>query len=222
MLRENTQPPAPDEILRRIEDIGPYMGYVALARDNFAPFKSKEAKNVIEGTLAELFPNDEWRQDGFEILPALQKNNGPFIEIGGPSPNGYRLVDLAEVHKATGKKIVVTNLSTEQLRQPVPESMRNALEIGGVADVRNLPYKEDSVGAFFSNALGFYSTPYLFRYSARVLEKNGLLVAGYMSGLEVADALRLGLELKAYSTHINQWSDGYESRIWQTVFQRTK
>lgn len=215
-------PPTPAEILRRIEDISPHMGYVALTRDNFAPFKSKEAKAAVEGTLAELFPDDRWQQQDFELLTALQKISGPFIEVGGPSPRGYRLVDLLDVHKATGKKIMVTNISAEQLRQPVPESMHDAIEIDGVEDVRSLPYKENSVGAFFANGLGFYSTPYLFRYSTRLLEKDGLLVAGYMSGLEVADALHLGLELKAYSTHIDRWSDDYESRTWQTVFQRTR
>lgn len=214
-------PPAP-EVLRRVESLVPHMGYIALAPGNTAPFKSEEAKLAIEGALSELFPDDEWQAEGFDLLPALKATKGPFVEIGGPSPRGYDLVDLAEVFRTTGKKIVVTNLQAERLSAPVPEEMRKAIEIGGLQDVRHLQFKKKTVGAFFTNGLGFYASPYLFRHSTSMLEKDGLLIAGYLSGLEVADALHLGLALKAYSTHIQKWSDGYESRTWQTVFQRVR
>ena len=217
-------PPDPAEIRRRIAEISSHLGVYAVmpTAENIAPYSSQESKDKVEATLDNLFPRPEWKVDDFNLTQHLTDLRGPFIELAGPTPDGYELANFGEIYQATGKKIMVTNGNPDQLEElkaKMSENELKAMEIVGTLDARKLPFKKGSVGAIFSHSIGYFSSPQLIRQTPDILEQNGLLVAGGFNNLDIAIALNSGLQLVQYSSYVQNWSHGYRDRIWHTVFK---
>lgn len=217
--------PTPEEITARVRELRSHIVYHGLERPT-SPYGSHEDQLAIESTLFSLFPHESWAQEDFDSLGKLSQTTGSFVEVGGPTlldgpmPGGYKLINLAAIYEQTGRKIIVTNKSEEELDKPIPDKYRPVMERGGLVDATAMPYDKQSIGALFASALGIYVFPRFFVEAPRVLEDGGLLVCRLVDNLEVAHMLALGFEMKQYSRFRHTWRDRFYDDLWETVMQK--
>lgn len=218
-------PPDSELIRMRLDKIAPHLGFLMvdpnqLTADSPAPYVSLESKARVREVMDALFPEPKRSDPTFDLLEHMANLKGPFIELGGPTPSGFRIADLNDIHRATGKKIQVSNANSQYLEKFVPKPLSKAIEITGYQNAENLKYPDGSIGVVFVSAIGFYAFPGLVAESNRVLQENGLLITGYNSTLEVARALQEGFALRQYESEIYTWPGGFQDRIWHTIFQK--
>jgi hypothetical protein len=76
---------------------------------------------------------------GVSVLRLLEEREGPFVEVGGPTPKGYSLLDVKELPQP----LVITNEDS------------SVLGIDKVAKAQRLPFKDASIGAIFAAGLPY-------------------------------------------------------------------
>jgi len=79
-------------------------------------------------------------ESGFSVEKKLKELEGPFVEVAGPTTEGYELVNLNKLDK----KLFVSNLRDSPWRG----------KIDFRSDVRKLPIIDNSVSALFVSNLG--------------------------------------------------------------------
>lgn len=83
---------------------------------------------------------EDYKEEGFDIEEKLKEVNGPYVEVAGPTPGGYDLVDINNL----GKKLHVSNAFSRLAKG----------KIDFKANAKELPLKNESVGALFVSCLG--------------------------------------------------------------------
>ncbi|PIT88818.1 MAG: hypothetical protein COU29_00345 [Candidatus Magasanikbacteria bacterium CG10_big_fil_rev_8_21_14_0_10_36_32] len=98
----------------------------------------------------------EQKFEEFNLTEALNKVNGPLVEIGGPTKEGYELVDFQKLNK----QLLIFNLfpGTPNFESPVKDGAAIQVTYFGqvdfIADAFNLPINSNTVGAMFASYFG--------------------------------------------------------------------
>ena len=130
-------------------------------------FREKEVPTAE--ALVAFFESDKpgiYKIEGFDANQALEATNGPFLEIGGPSDKGFEFVDMEKLPR----EIFVSNLYPGA---PKFDNTTDFLKFYGKVDLqadgRNLPIRDESMGAVFVRALGNIYDPSQTRYENDLL-----------------------------------------------------
>jgi len=156
-----------------------------------SPEQQRRSEGEVSSTHRHNEYRREWRQENFDIYTTLNSRKGPFIEIAGPTPDNYRMVDMQRLDKKvySSNKYKGLPLFSGQTGEFIGYSH----PVDFQADAQNLPMQDGSVGAIFCSCL---STLFLqegktteqatqetkelhekaIQESYRVLEKEGLLI----------------------------------------------
>lgn len=139
-----------------------------------------------------------WQKEGFDLLVELKNRSGPFIEVGGPTLSGYDIISKKQLAQ-TGKPMFASN-NEDGLYHYVGPHRKSILiaKADFVADARELPLQNSSVGAVFASCLPHTIRKETIHEAARVLEQDGLLIwqGAFIDDLEWAK--NAGLTLVGY------------------------
>lgn len=122
----------------------------------------------------------------------IESVSGKIIEICGPTPPGYRLLKKLGIKLPT---LITTNIENPVIINPFGDSPK-PYSVDELQDIRHLTYEDESVGMILVSYLPKYDqkdtdylaeynhldTPkhnlhiFLYKESARVLQKGGLLI----------------------------------------------
>ncbi len=119
----------------------------------------------------------------------MKARSGPFIEIGGPTPQNFKMFPRYRLDR-TGKPYFVSNVNLND-------------GVDFVADGRQMPLKDASVGALFMSAMTRYYRADILQEAARILEPGGVII---IQGVELEDievAKENGLEFVAYEWDVD-------------------
>lgn len=105
-----------------------------------------------------------------EIINGL---DGIFIEIAGPSPEGYAF--LEELKITIPKKVIITNISNPITLNPYGDNPAT-FEVDQVADIRNLPYSAGEISLIMTSSLPHVLHQDFFINSKKALHKGGLII----------------------------------------------
>lgn len=128
--------------------------------DKSAESKQKESREKLHQAAREKFEKTGAREtiiykdENFDVYDRLSEVKGPLIEVGGPTDNGYDLVDTSKLDK----KIYVSNLFPGAPYFEKGKFIGYEGPVDFQADARDLPLKPESVGAIFLKALGEVET----------------------------------------------------------------
>src|SRR5258708_21908677 len=89
-----------------------------------------------------------------DIQALIASCQPPYIEIAGPSPDGYQFLQALGLQLPA--KITVTNASTPITLNPFGDNPL-AYKVDAVVNVRQLPYAPQSVGIILASSLPLYS-----------------------------------------------------------------
>lgn len=110
----------------------------------------------------------EEKASDFDLEAELDRVRGPLVEIAGPTPGGYDLVNTQDLKRP---------LVTSNIKPGLPigdtdtgEFFTHWLKVDFQADSRRLPLKDGSVGALFGNCLSHNSIEETVSEASRVLE----------------------------------------------------
>ncbi len=157
--------------------------------------------------------DESWEKKGFTLESELRNRQGPFIEIGGPTPNGFELVN----YDSLDKKIFMSNITPGC---PLYDEMTGQFlgyigKINFYADGKQLPLKDGGIGALFASNMPYAIRKQLIHEAKRVLEENGLLVWQGGTEEDIQEASRIGFELTEYSKKL--YGSVYN---WNVIFQK--
>jgi hypothetical protein len=94
-------------------------------------------------------PDGIYRRPGFDFTDAARNTTGPVIEIAGPSPDGY--VTLRD-GVLPSKPYVIDNIDHQRgLNYPPDDGV--GLAVDHIADVRDLPIPDNSVGVMMASRI---------------------------------------------------------------------
>lgn len=207
---------------------------------NRYPFRPSTKENLVELIRSRtMFKASSL--NGFNYCEAIKDIKGPVVEIAGPTPRGYRIID----NKLPSNPFITNSEQSEKLGY-----------IDALVDARCLPLKLGSVGmllvscipitppeenqktftditrAFAMNEYKIYpNRPYpksdyrlnqritIIEEASRVLEPNGLLV--WLGGLEedIDVAEQNGLNLVRVRNEIPRTINSGDLRVFECVFQ---
>jgi len=125
-----------------------------------------------------------WTKEGFDLGREMKARTGPFVEIGGPSPE-YKMFPRYRLDR-TGKPYFVSNIDSAE-------------RVDFVADGRQMPLPDASVGALFMTSITRYYRADILKEAARILEPGGLVIMQNLVNPEDIDAAQKnGFEFFAY------------------------
>jgi len=166
---------------------------------------------------------EKWEKSGFSTDEELDERRGPFIEIGGPTKDGFELVDLKKLTKKLYQSNVFTNpekvfmepgTSTAELSRGKPK------KVDFLADARDLPFADGSVGALFAAYLPRHVRQHFIQESGRVLEQGGLLVSEGLTKEDFESAAANGFELGGYVIHLADYGKRGRDYIVNAIFKK--
>ncbi len=131
---------------------------------------------------------EEITMGDFDVYEKIEQLEGPFVEVAGPTEGGYTLIDIDALKP---REIYISNI--------FPGAPRYNTDSDGIesyygnvdfqADARQLPLKDESVGALFvscfpkspsiayhGNTQGENQRLIVIQEALRVLRKGGILV----------------------------------------------
>jgi len=127
---------------------------------------------------------ENWKKENsFSLTAELNKINGPIIEIGGPTENGFPLAKWDKIKK---------NAYISNVKQGAPtfDSKGNFSHFYGKVDfqtdAQRLPFSSQSIGAIRADSLPPHILEKTIDEAQRVLVKNGILI---LQGLDSNDVL---------------------------------
>ncbi|MBP9820247.1 methyltransferase domain-containing protein [Candidatus Woesebacteria bacterium] len=139
----------------------------------------------------------------FDVLTALHKVKGQFIEIGGPTQPHYVLETpyLVVDTKKLPKPLITTNITpATKVFEPDYEtgeySEAQLLPTQVQIDGRQLAFADNSVGAVFASALPVEIRGKVLVEAYRVLEPGGVLIWQYPFVSDLHSAVKVGFSLK--------------------------
>jgi len=118
---------------------------------------------------------------GFNTKQQVQGTTGNLIEVGGPTSDDYKSLDV--VLNELDRKVEITNL--------YPDSSSEKK-----VDARRLSYPKGSLGVIFSSALFENVYSWMFLSASRSLEDGGLLVMQHITAPVLENAIEMGFTPK--------------------------
>lgn len=130
-----------------------------------------EVPSELRHTLADAEKIEDFVTDDFDLDREIAEREGTTLEIGGPSEEYY----LEELDKL---KKVISNieLGTSLYDPDTGEFLGYHGKVDMMADGRNIPIREKSVGILLCSYLDYKIIGGMIEEAGRVLEKKGLLV----------------------------------------------
>ena len=181
----------PDEIVAKLRRI--------LFRDASAPSLNEK--------------KERWVKEGFSLIEEIKKIKKPLIEVGGPTTQGFELVDPEKLDK----KVFISNITPGCPYYSGGEVLGYIGKIDFQADAERLPFKDKSLGGLLASCLPNDIREKTIREAVRVLDEGGIFVwqGGINEDIELAKSLRLEVMeySKCYSEHSEEW-------IWNVIFQK--
>lgn len=105
----------------------------------------KNLKKILNKSLQTESPKD--------LLKVLKEIKDPVIEIGGPTKKGYPFIGIKNL-KSFFKKGYISNIVREDYDYDEKGNLRyEKLDVDFLADARNLPFKDETIGAVFCSCL---------------------------------------------------------------------
>lgn len=174
----------------------------------------------------------EWREAGFDVHQKLKEVRGPLIEVGGPSVQGFEMINQDQL----GKKLHITNITPGVARFDAKTGALAGYEgrVDFRADAAQLPFPDESVGALFFSSLSLTGSNYktaaefdaarerlcetALQEAARVLEIGGMLIWSRGFPADINLATRLNFKSKQYI--IRQDSKG--AQFLSAIFEKTE
>jgi hypothetical protein len=161
-------------------------------------------------------PRDRlWVREGFSVYRTINNLNGPLIELGGPTDEGYKQVDLSKLDK----RLFVSNLlpGFPYYDTKTGEFLGYRGKIDFQADATAIPIKNEGCGALFVSCLPVEIRKKILSEAYRVLEKGGLLIwqGGIDKDIEIAE--KLGFEVMEY---LKQYDRDSKLYFWDVIFQK--
>jgi SAM-dependent methyltransferase len=171
----------------------------------------------------ELFgvPMAEWKKEDFSLYEDLAKRSGIFLEVGGPTPEGYESVDFKKIQQNTGKKVLISNIARDGHLSLLDkdtvikeDKLKKMDRIDFQADVRQMPLVDGSVGGLFASCLSVRGKN-VFQEASRILEPGGIFVYQGCGINDVLECQQYDLELVDYQVHLAHFYSywGYSSNI---------
>ena len=162
------------------------------------------------------FQEEKWTKGGFNLHETIQQTTSPLVELGGPTPQGYELVDFDNF---PDKQILIINIDPQTVKRDLdnrnysisPEKKRVDLQ----ADATKLPFEDQSIGVLFASALPIDIHADIFRDAVRVLSPGGIMVWEGGREEDINLAKNNGLELVQSNKTIYD-----EDYILALVFQK--
>jgi hypothetical protein len=144
-----------------------------------------------------------WAAQGFDVADAFKKLRGQIVEVGGPTLDGFKIVHQ-KILADSGKQYITTNINDGlyQMAGGTSEKVVKIKNVDVVADSRQLPFADGSLGAVFASCLPLGIRAETMLEARRVLEDDGLLVWQGTMKDDYEVAQRIGLELLAYEWEI--------------------
>jgi hypothetical protein len=150
------------------------------------------AIGALASQLALLLPDEERRS--VDCLALLDNVSGPILEIGGPTPSGYKdpLINPA----AITRKIYITNTLGKQFADPRPEDLDMYM------DGTNMPFKRASLGFVMASCMPKSCYGRMLDEVYDKLEPGGLVQLQSTTGVAAYHAMSLGdQELSSRASH---------------------
>jgi len=147
-----------------------------------------------------------WCSPEFDMKRFLEQAAKPFVEVGGPTDQGFRIVSPRDITEA-GKHFVVTNIDEGvHIYPPVERGHENdplfakikISEAEMVADGRRLPFQDNSLAGMFAACMQRSTRAAILTEAARVIEPGGILVWQAPFEEDLLTSERLGLKLVAH------------------------
>lgn len=112
------------------------------------PYKSQLRKKIKKDSAG----IDYYVWDSGELDTLVAQTNMPIIEIGGPTFDGYYLLDTALLTS----KPVITNISKDPLPYATKAKIA-AKKIDSIVDGTNMPYEDASISMFLMKCMSYSS-----------------------------------------------------------------
>jgi hypothetical protein len=184
-------------------------------------YRFNEAVGIVKSGLEERYPEEQRHGDSTQLAEIISSRMGPFIELGGPTSQGYDLLSIEAVERLTGKHVKITNLSPEAGCYML-SSQADFASIEEFVDAKNLPYEPSSLGMVFASCMPLDVKERVADEVYRVLEEGGLWQYQRCEDVDVARALETGFHLLRYK-RLRRPSYEYSPlrpNLWNTIFQK--
>lgn len=119
------------------------------------PFESEFSKQFAEARAKGVVIN-EWHQPGLRLQEIISHLEGPILEIGGPSDQGYYFLHDVELPS----RVIISNVTNTAMRF-APNAGRLQSMIEKIIDGRKVPYQDNSLGMVLSSHLSRVDEPNL-------------------------------------------------------------
>lgn len=97
-------------------------------------------------------PGFEYVEPGFLVEDELNRRNGPFLELGGPTDSGYYHLDGVQLKK----RIIVSNVGDEKIRSYNPDYADSLIGKTDIdIDGTNIGLPDGSLGAVFASHIPY-------------------------------------------------------------------
>jgi len=158
---------------------------------------------------------EKWVKEDFSLIDEIKKLKKPLIEVGGPTTQGFDLVDFEKLDK----KIFISNIAPGCPYYSGGELLGYIGKVDFRADAEHLPFKDKALGGLFASCLSAQIREMTIKEAKRVLDEGGIFV--WQGGVDedVKLAKSLGFEAMEYSRSYNE--DG-EYWVWNVIFQKLK
>lgn len=157
----------------------------------------------------------------FNLEEFLNSIKGPFVEVGGPTSDGYwfgnKNVNLEELKKDPNKKVVISNIYPGLPVWGRNHKLRFEGTVDMQADATLLPLRDSSVGALFTSNLGNDVLNEFIPEAARVLAGNGLLFVQGLPENQVQAINQKGFAIREAWKEISSFGS---RELYSTVFQK--
>lgn len=156
---------------------------------------------------------------GFNLKQAFESTKGPFVEIAGPTLEGYLIADFSKL----SKHVYTSNIATPGL----PYYNQNGELAGFIgrvdfsADSTKLPLADNKVGALFGSCLQRPTIPNTLSEASRVVEDGGLLLL--QSTFEDVKGLALSYNFSLRAEMVTSYKQSLfvpPQKIYDYIFQR--
>jgi hypothetical protein len=164
-------------------------------------------------------PKKIFQSEGFSLADQLIGRSGPFIEVAGPTLDGYFMADFDKLDRHVITSNIVAGLP---IYDPDNGQIRKIIgKVDFKANANCLPIKASSVGAVFVSCppSSTIRPERIVGEVKRVLEPGGIFVAQKVDSVMILAAQNNGLKLQSKY----QYPDlGSHIPVFDAAFQREK
>lgn len=142
----------------------------------------------------------KWFKKNFLLIEEVKRIKGFFVEVGGPTKDGFDLIDYKDIRK----RIFISNITkgVSEYDTKTGEFLGYFGKIDFLIDGRHLPFKDNSIGIIFASYLPHNMRMSIWAEIFRVMRNNGLLIwQGYIEKEKIEKLMNdYKIEIVAYSS----------------------